>query len=337
MATTTKTSKSKSKLPVDKVLDVLKSGKESAKSQQEPVFVGIHVCEGAPADITLAVKEAFLPQMPDGYVSVTSSERTTVPQGFSPDVCVVIVGTEAREAASMATSFVRLGVPVALVAQSTLDVPRLDLGDEQEALVSTVAATSVDALMQKLAEWLVRSSEKSLSMAAHFPFCRKAKVSDLINACSLQNAGVGAVSLIPGADLPVMTANQAKLALDIAAAHGEGLSAGRAVELAGVVGAGFAYRQVARTVLGAIPVAGIAIKAVMGYAGTQATGRAVATKLAASKGDGTDVRARAEAAANVVRDMRSRIGTPSLPKAQGKGSGKAQSDASSGGEYVKIG
>ena len=38
----------------------------------------------------------------------------------------------------------------------------------------------------------------------------------VITACAIQNATVGAINLIPGSDLPIMTANQAKLALDIA-------------------------------------------------------------------------------------------------------------------------
>ncbi len=49
-----------------------------------------------------------------------------------------------------------------------------------------------------------------------------------------QNAGVGLVVVIPGADMPVMTANQAKMVLEIAAAYGQPLTVERIKELAAI-------------------------------------------------------------------------------------------------------
>ena len=46
-------------------------------------------------------------------------------------------------------------------------------------------------------------------------------------------------------------------------------------ELLGVVGAGFGYRTVARTVAGTVPGFGWALKAGMGYAGTHTTARVI--------------------------------------------------------------
>ena len=56
----------------------------------------------------------------------------------------------------------------------------------------------------------------------------------------MQNAGVGLVVFIPGADLPIMTLNQAKMLLQIAAAYGEPMGKERVKELAAVVGGAFA-------------------------------------------------------------------------------------------------
>ena len=90
----------------------------------------------------------------------------------------------------------------------------------------------------------------------------------------MQNAGVGLLFLIPGADLPVMTLNQAKMLLQIAAAYGQSIDAGRVRELAALVGGAFACRAVARQLAAAVPVLGWAVKAAVGYSGTFAMGRA---------------------------------------------------------------
>ena len=70
-----------------------------------------------------------------------------------------------------------------------------------------------------------------------------------------------------------MTANQARMVLDIAAAYGEELSMDRARELLGVLAAGFGLRALSRQAVKLVPVAGWAASAVIAYAGTVAMGR----------------------------------------------------------------
>ena len=75
-------------------------------------------------------------------------------------------------------------------------------------------------------------------------------------------------------DMPIMTANQAKMVLQIAAAYGHPLSADRVKEIAGVIAGGFVFRGVSRQLAGVIPALGWAVKGTMGYVGTQAIGHA---------------------------------------------------------------
>src|SRR5918998_3378299 len=103
------------------------------------------------------------------------------------------------------------------------------------------------------------------------PF-RRAVCEEIIRKNARQNAVIGALP-IPGADMPVMTANQARMVLNIAAAHGEELSLDRARELLGVLAAGFGLRALARQVVKLVPLGGWAAAAVIGYAGTVAMGR----------------------------------------------------------------
>ena len=138
-----------------------------------------------------------------------------------------------------------------------------------------IDAAAACALDRRMGEWVVAACrEKRLALAPSFPFVRKPLSLEAVSATSLQNAGIGLVLFIPGADMPLMTLNQAKMLLQIAAAYGEPMSAARVKELAAIVAGGFACRSVARQVAGAVPAIGWAVKAGVGYAGTKAMGLA---------------------------------------------------------------
>ena len=104
---------------------------------------------------------------------------------------------------------------------------------------------------------------------------------ELIRAFSRRNALISALVFIPGVDMPVLTLNQIRLVLRIAVAHGQEVDNRRAVELLGVVGAGFGLRTVARELLDLVPVAGWALKGAVAYAGTKAVGEAAVRYFAA--------------------------------------------------------
>lgn len=131
------------------------------------------------------------------------------------------------------------------------------------------------ALKQRMGEWVIAAChEKRLAFALAFEFVRRPLALEIVNANSMQNAGIGAVMFIPGADMPLMTLNQARMLLEIAAAYGKPMNVERAKELAFVVGGAFACRGVARQLAGLVPGLGWATKAGVAYAGTGAMGRA---------------------------------------------------------------
>jgi len=129
----------------------------------------------------------------------------------------------------------------------------------------------VDRIARALAGAL---GEDGTALAARLPVVRDAVVDELIRSFSRKNGIVGVAVFIPGVDMPLMTMNQIRLVLRIALAYGESMDASRAGELLGVIGAGFGLRAVARQTLGAVPVAGWAVKGGIGYTGTKAIGEA---------------------------------------------------------------
>jgi uncharacterized protein (DUF697 family) len=96
----------------------------------------------------------------------------------------------------------------------------------------------------------------------------------LVERFSRQNGVIGAAFFVPGADFAVLTLNQIRLVLRLAAAHGVEIDQSRLPEVLATVGAGLGFRALARQAVGLVPVAGWALKGGIAYAGTRALGEA---------------------------------------------------------------
>jgi len=143
------------------------------------------------------------------------------------------------------------------------------------SILDVVVASDAVQMLDQLAGWFASTQQSlKLAFAANFTWMRRHIAKEAITNTAMQNGAVGAVIFIPGADLPVMTLNQAKMVLQIAAAYGQPMTMERVRELAAVIGGGFALRAVARNVVGLVPGFGWAVKGVIGYTGTLAMGYA---------------------------------------------------------------
>lgn len=170
----------------------------------------------------------------------------------------------------------------ALRAADVAGVPVVVLGPEPHTAIPYVLATDVLPLrpgegfpLDELARLLGgKLDESATSIAAKLPVLRRGIAETLVAKVARQNAIVGAAVFMPGVDFPVLTLNQLRLVLRLAAAHGQELDAQRLPEILGVVGAGLGLRAAARQALGVVPVAGWAIKGGVAYTGTRALGEA---------------------------------------------------------------
>ena len=138
----------------------------------------------------------------------------------------------------------------------------------------SIPSTRGKNLLDELAPRIVRAMDEDflVALAKGYPPFRRAVCEEIIRNNARQNAVIGALP-IPGADMPVMTANQARMVLNVAAAFGEELTMDRAKELLGVLAAGFGLRALSRQAVKFVPVGGWAASAVIAYAGTVAMGR----------------------------------------------------------------
>lgn len=261
-------------LPVN-IRDLAKAGARIREDRARPVRIAIVVEPDASDDLVEAVRTRMHP-----FTSAATLQVEVVEPGVrllidsSADAVIGVAGSGLlgmKEQLAATRSRAIPTVALALVADrddaaNRLDHPYLD------TLADTDAAHLVE---EELGHWLTEHvSGKRLAMAANFSFMRRSVAEEAVKATAFQNAIIGGVAIIPGADMPLMTANQAKMIMQIAAAFGEEIGTERIRELAAVVGGGFALRAVARQALTFVPVLGWAVKGGFGYGGTLAMGYA---------------------------------------------------------------
>lgn len=174
----------------------------------------------------------------------------------------------------------RARVPVVAVQTGTeaLDIPYVLATDV--VMCKPGAGFPVEEIAAAVAS---RLGEGGTSLAARLPVLREHVCQGLIERFSRQNGIVGAAFFVPGADFALLTLNQLRLVLRLAAAHGVELDQSRLPEVLATVGAGLGFRALARQVLGVVPVAGWVVKGGIAFAGTRALGE-VAHRYFAAQG-----------------------------------------------------
>ena len=119
-----------------------------------------------------------------------------------------------------------------------------------------------------------KDEDVAVALAARLPAIRRGVANSLIARVARQNAVIASAVFVPGVDFPVLTLNQLRLVLRLAAAYGEEIDADRLPEILGVVGTALGFRALARQALGVVPIAGWAVQGAVAYAGTRTLGEA---------------------------------------------------------------
>jgi len=217
---------------------------------------GAIVVGGAPSLVTLLAKE-----LRDGRNAAAVREHGPL-GGAEALVWVGAPDVDALRAASLA----RIPIVAVTDAQQVPYVLETDL-----VRVPAGHGFPLEEIAAALAR---RLGEHGPALAAELPVLRDAVVSEQIRAAARRNAVLAAGLIIPGVDMPVLTLSQIRLVMRIAEAYGLEIGRDRALEVLGVVGAGFGLRALAREALDFVPVAGWALKGGFAYAGTRAVGEA---------------------------------------------------------------
>ncbi|MGI6591533.1 MAG: YcjF family protein [Eggerthellaceae bacterium] len=286
----------KSPVDVKAVLDAV-SDTEEARSKE--IRVHLYVDDTAPDDLVNLIAAAFRTSAPNASVIVDGYPNDGRMPDALADMAVLVAG-KSKDTGMLVADLRSLNTPSLVVTTSPVEVTRIaveskyplmeqDLisphldSDGLDAIPESTAdgtyrltATSAADLCTDIGEWIVDVfPEKRLAFANAFGFVRRPLSLESVRATSVQNAGIGLVVILPGADMPLMTLNQLKMLLQIAAAYGQPLTLSRAKEMLAVIGGGFGCRAAARQLVSMFPGIGWAIKAGIGYCGTAAMGRAL--------------------------------------------------------------
>jgi uncharacterized protein (DUF697 family) len=260
------------KLPID-IRDIMNSGTKLREERERQVRIAVFVDVEAPEELVEVTRMALHPQTGGAMLHIEvcgPGEALIIDPGADAVIALVGPGTTLERSLVGAREKFVPNVVLAL-GESALDVSHR-LG---QPMLDTIADNDTEHLMRALGTWLAdRINGKRLALATNFEFIRRAVAEESVKATAFQNGVIGFVAIIPGADMPIMTANQAKMLLQIAAAYGQPLGAERIKELAVIVGGGFTLRAIARQLLDFIPGFGWALKAAIGYSGTLAMGYA---------------------------------------------------------------
>ena len=272
---------------------LLSEAMDLKKAQQTVVTVHLVIDESATPQFQAFMRSGFMSDALNARL-VISYIPTQMPDLLPADIVVIAAGAS-DVIPDLKALFSEAGLPVLVVQDPQLDTSsnQPEEGAEKDSHLAKQQASSAqpnqpdeqglpeldastqEALADDIGRWIVQAvPEKRLAFSIAYPFVRRPLAHEAISATAIQNAGVGLVVFIPGADMPVMTLNQAKMILQIAAAYGQPLSADRVKELAATFASALVFRGISRQLVALVPALGWAIKAAMGYAGTKAIGNA---------------------------------------------------------------
>lgn len=264
------------KLPVD-VRGLYDAGKRLKADREKPIRLAVLVEVDAPDALVDAAKEDLHPKTANAVVDVAAVEPGfTLKVGSQADAVLVLVGSGNHVAPTLRALRER-GMPTLVVAIREEKGAFARLVDHPENDVA-VGMAPKELLRGPVADWMMDRLEGKRSALGHnFEFMRRAVAKEIVKSTAWQNAAIGVVVFVPGADMPLLTMNQGKMLLQIAAAYGQPLDSERIKELAAVVGGGFLFRVFARELVGLVPGLGWAVKGGIAYSGTMAMGMAAIT------------------------------------------------------------
>ena len=257
-------------------------------ASETSVGVSVYIDDAAPSELVAHVRNAFASSSPNVRMTVTYLDETFAPHP-TDDMAVIVAGPSAL-AGQGAAAVRSVGVPamvatlnpgeVAAAARAAgAEIPDGDIVsplEEDAAVEIPFDEQAALALDDRMGRWIVSVCRaKRLAFAIAFPFMRRSLAKDSVQVTAIENAVLGLVPLIPGADLPIMTLNQAKMVLQIAAAYGQEMNKERIKELAVVIVGAYASRGLVRRLVAAVPVLGFLFKTGVAYGTTAAMGYAI--------------------------------------------------------------
>ena len=286
-----------SKMPVD-VKKLFEAVSQVGEERGLPINVDLVIDPTAPQALLDCMLSTFIDTATDAHVEAVVLEGV-VPELALPCDLAVIVGGQSPLLGDVASAGRSRGIPSVVVVQRghTFFTQAADGVAQGEVAGTQTAGAGADGgahkgvpladivdvelsagqqrPLEELGAWVVANAPaKRLSFAECFEFIRHPLALELARENAVQNGAIGLVFFIPGADMPVITANQVKMVLQIGALYGYAPGKERLREVAAVIASGFGLRGIARKLASAIPGLSWAIKPTVAATGTMGLAQA---------------------------------------------------------------
>ncbi|MFB3854172.1 MAG: hypothetical protein ACE148_10165 [Vicinamibacterales bacterium] len=224
-----------------------------------------------------------------GTLSGTTGQRSR-PIAEGEVEAIILVGREPGLSPALAATAHALDAakaPFVTVVTGTRANQRLRPGRGESARVG------VTMLDERATAWIAQAllaavdPDLRLALGRRLPPLRPALFNVLIDETARANASyalsTGLAETVPGLNVPavigdivILTKNQVIMSYRIALAAGkDGRPKDLVGEIAGVIGGAMLFRQIARELVGLVPVVGIVPKVAVAYGGTWAIGKAI--------------------------------------------------------------
>jgi uncharacterized protein (DUF697 family) len=249
--------------------------------------------------------------VPAGHPWVTAAGAGGLPPRSSPPAAALLASWTPDFSPALAAAREALsgpGVPVIaiIVGPGGTRASTAQPGEAGRLAVPAIDSAAAPAIASALLAATPR--DLHLALARQLPALRDRVFEDVVDETASANASfalaTGLAETVPALTVPlnlgdivILTKNQLVMCYRIALAGGRDGDPSRLIgEILGVLGGGLLFRQVARQLVGLIPVAGLLPKVAVAYGGTWAIGRTMAAWV-------TDGRAiTGETAAGLVRE-----------------------------------
>lgn len=267
------------KLPVNP-LEIMNEGRKYLAEKEANINVALLIDPLAGDEYIEGITKVLTPQLSSAHlrVDVLGAGDQIHRTRFKRYAFVALL-VSARQARNELDDYIRervlaikeAGVPIALLVSegAAADVA----ARYGVSVLDVVIVPHAADIEQKLGAWVLdHLKDQKIALSANYPFMREEIARSYVKATSIQNAVIGGILFIPGADMPVMTLNQIKMIMQIAVIYEQKLDKERVKELAVVLASAFLFRTIARQLAGMIPGFGWAFKAGIAYSVTYAMG-----------------------------------------------------------------
>ena len=252
---------------------LLKEGIEIRSLKRTPLTLSLLLDESSPREL-LEWLEAYL-KVQDPHLSfdIRSFSKEHLGLKDPSDLAIVVAG-DSPMVGPTAAIIEAGGTPVVVLAidQQSVMQRAKEVGfplDEDKVLAFTGSDRQFG---EQLGSWVCSHCEEAMAFSRVYPFIRRSTTSRLVRSTALQNALVGFIPLIPGADFPTMTYNQLSMLLREETAFGEPLDLRSALALLLCLGGALGSRSLARFLCKAYPAFSLIIKGACGGLATLAVG-----------------------------------------------------------------